>query len=261
MNEYIVSLIKNDYISQLRRMFPNSQMIRNTEKVQKCKILRNSQLGVGANADIENNKLEYGDYADECTLFHELDHIRKGTKVREYQVDAEPFLTAQNEVRYDTPRRGIFFDEATSEWLAITMFRNSPHFEPSIDMPKINQRSFYSNNLKILSAISNALNIPVSEFIEMIDSKHYEGNKRIDALFSMRSDNKISFSEIESALDDYETAHYIEYQCSLGNMEGATGLSNETKGRSQQSFKKALNKIENIARNRSPSICDVDNSI
>ncbi|MBP3431387.1 MAG: hypothetical protein J6K39_00830 [Clostridia bacterium] len=253
MNRDVIKLIKADYLSQLKSLFSDKRAVRNENLIKNCVTVNNSDLGVGANADIGENTLEYGDYADECTIFHELDHIRKGASL--YTLDSDTEMTNSKKVKFSRPRHGIFLDEAITEYVATYMFRNSKYFQPAIDQLKLNSRVFYKEQIKVLNQMANALGIKTLELCNLIDMRHHFGDTTIDKKFEAITGDKDSFVRIEVGLDYYGTTQYIDYQCSLGNMKSndgvvATGIDERCQKQADKFYDMAMRDLEKIKQQR-----------
>ena len=130
----ILDLIKNDYIFQINEIYKKYPIaLRNLDKISSCKFFVNDNYGVSAVADSAGNSITLGPNADACTVFHELDHIRKGEmRFYEAKFPSPVFYIDDNyNVSVNGAHRGIFFDEAITEFIAQYMIKNSKYSQSS----------------------------------------------------------------------------------------------------------------------------------
>ncbi|MBO5229597.1 MAG: hypothetical protein J6B20_02270 [Clostridia bacterium] len=209
LNQNVIQIIKLDYVKQLQEIFPkNSFAVRNLDKVINCKIIYSGNLAGHAVTNWEKNTITYGPHADECDIYHELDHIRKGQVY--YAKDPE-YVTEKNgkgfeESYISRAQLGVFFNEGITDYMAMYMFRNSRYFEPRIDQPKLDHRYYYSTQLEMIKLTAKKLGVSELEFCSLIDLKHHEvGNHDIDDMFQQKSYGMVNFKEFENRLDFWGT--------------------------------------------------------
>lgn len=247
-----VDFIKLDYMDLVRKY-----LRKDTSKLSNVTFVQNPKLGAGANTDRAKNIIEYGPYVDEVTIFHELEHIRKGRILGNNDGYMAKNDNEPNKVDVVTPRYGIFLDEAITEYVATTLFKKSPYFQPRIDIPKLQRRDFYKVNIGILGHLSKALNLDTLELCRLIELKHHQNDNTIDQKFNNMVQG-MTFKEFEYALDKYESAHFIDYKCSINDIviDGikAEGCSSKTREEAKDSLISAnfvLDRSINANRNNS----------
>lgn len=215
-----LELLKQDYMEMVSGLLTDESL----KRLNQCKFILNPTLGIGANTDFDNNVIEYGSQADEITIIHEMEHLRKGKILNQKEVNST--VSSQGKVSFSSPRKGIFLDESITEYMATELFKRSKYFEPEIDNKKLQERGFYKYNIDIFLKMSDVLGIEPIQLCQIVEDKHHNGYSDIDAMFKACTNDENSFSKLETALDYIGTAQYINYQCKLGNMK-ASGCSED----------------------------------
>ncbi len=258
IDKNIIQLIKLDYTKQLQEIFPDhTYAVRNLDKVQDCNIVYKNLVGLHASTDWKTNTITYGPYADECDIYHELDHIRKGEVI--YRVGSGigviGWLRNEKGLLEAYPQRsqaGLFFEEAITDYMAMHMFKNSRYFDPSIDQSKLDNRKFYSTQLEILKLTAKKLGIHEMELCNLIDLKHHkDGDYEINDLFKQKSNGMVDFDEFETRLDFWAFWQKLSLICSSGqlvndNNEPAVGMSEKHTKTIQQLLSEANFMLEQI---------------
>ncbi len=212
LNQNVIQIIKLDYVKQLQEIFPkNSFAVRNLDKVINCKIVYSENIKGHAVTIWEKNTITYGPHADECDIYHELDHIRKGQVYYAKDPEVKPEVKEENGKEFEESyiisraQLGVFFDEGITDYMAMYMFKNSRHFEPRIDQPKLDHR-YYSTQFEMIKLTAKKLGVSELEFCSLIDLKHHEvGNHNIDDMFQQKSNGMVNFKEFENRLDFWGT--------------------------------------------------------
>ena len=142
--------------------------------------------------------------------------------------------------------RGIFFDEAITEFIAQYMIKNSKYSQSS-DITSLKSRVFYKKNLEVLEKLAEVLKVTPVELCLLIDVKHLKNHDGIDQI--MQSVGlKFSFDQLEMLLDNYETCHNAQF---ISSRDGGLVSHDGTRARGFDSkyVKKAnedLAKVESI---------------
>ncbi len=239
-----IDLLKKEYIKLIKTngICKDINILR---KIENCKILKVAHLkGDEADTDFDNNIINLGQNASEITLFHELEHLRKGSPINNTGIEEELVETSEGELKLKNPRYGIFFDEAITERMAIYLFGIAKiPYENKKDTIEKRKKGFYSTNLIVIKELAELLRVSEVDLCEVIELKHHKHDKQIDKHCELIAGQKDFFKTIENKLDFVETIHYLKYVMPNKN------ICRESLDKSNKYLQESINQIQDCKRN------------
>ena len=214
---------RQDYIRQATQLFGKTGELRNLNKLKTCKFVLNERLGDGAATFLDENKIEYGPLIHAHTFYHELNHLRQGTKPDNLRIS----YSAENpEYLWITqPRKGIFLDEGLTDTVARYMYKHSPFYNEKVDkVPMAAAGEYYNIQRHICVKFADALGLKILEFSRLVDLNLRFEDKTLDKMCEKLTGDKYFYADTQVSLDYYATAQYIRLRCGWGDLvDGKTG--------------------------------------
>ena len=254
------STLVDEYLRKLRRVRPDlfdGDSLKDTKAQDR---LRNVKLEyrndiITAVTILEDNKIIIGFNAqnEEILLFHELEHVRKGV------ADSGLYPNEASYVRWNGDKislftkdgtefssvKGVFFDEAITEFIAQCIFKNKSKDEITCNFKPARER--YSDKVKTLVEYARALDMNPVDLCAAIENRRYHHDFSIDKLSRQKN---LDFELIERALDCSGTLVMRQTQCEnkMISKQEENGQTIYAKGCDEESIEFVQRKVRMVKR-------------
>lgn len=242
--------VKEEYIYLITKFYQDTpEALKNIEKVKECEFVLDESLEDSANTDNKRNIITFGPDVNECTIFHELDHIRKGMLAKGGALEA-----VGDKVEIIENKHGIFFDEAITEYIAQELYKNSKYYFKIIGKLILGNRNFYATQIDVIIRIAQIVNIEPKNLCLLIENRYTNDDKTIDEIFKQKTG--LDFEKILDDLDTYGTSQYISLLCDLGEISSDNTVLTDL---TEYSKEKAIIAIDSVNDKLYKFIYDINN--
>ena len=234
-----------DYLSRLGKIRPD--LFKNGTLKDQNALRRLCNLTIEKNNSVKtaqtilhSNKIIIGENAEdkEILLFHELEHIRKGTKVEKlypYEGYGLRGDLVENKINLLHQKKGktvfyaddgLFFDEAITEMIAQCLALEKDKSKITHNYTPARKR--YGHEIKILINYANVLDLNPIDLCVLLEERMFHGDMKIDKLSKRKG---LDFKKIERGLDPIATIFKVDTLCENKLIrDGASGRMIEPDG-------------------------------
>ena len=237
--------IVTSYLSKLKKTRPdlfNGETLADTAALGRLSrvVIEYSTSIKTAKSILDLNKIIIGENAEdkEILLFHELEHIRKGTKVEKlypYEGYGLRGDLVENKINLLHQKKGktvfyaddgLFFDEAITEMIAQCLALEKDKSKITHNYTPARKR--YGHEIKILINYANVLDLNPIDLCVLLEERMFHGDMKIDKLSKRKG---LDFKKIERGLDPIATIFKVDTLCENKLIrDGASGRMIEPDG-------------------------------
>lgn len=215
--------VKEKYMSQVVRK--RKDQAYNINAIHACRWIHDPKCDAGSPGGVvaytNMNNIYYGQGypvdITKLTIFHELDHMRKGNQHRNFMstgsvVDS---LKERGKVTIRRPDRTIFFEEGFAHANSYSFYKDAystgdkdEDEKVFKDVKSFYERNPYKYNVDVTAKITSLLGINLPKFESLMMKRNKSGDKSLDEMFYKLTGDKAFFRKLEKRLNYYGTYIY-----------------------------------------------------